>query len=148
MTMFFDPLARVIVKTNNQPQGSIKIISQAWEYSQDNDDFPPACPPLRRQLAVDNILPGDGIVHVSTITGERHTRGEIEIVNGEPGMVKVVAEGVKPLRPLANVDYINFVSELDYKVDRFFKLKVKKIDKVINKHINNHEKSIVTSYLY
>lgn len=111
MPLFFDSYARMVLDLENQPEGSIKIVPQPWETDSLNNGFPLALPPLRR--GVNGFrLPGDGIVHVSTITGERHIHGELEEVENEVGMKRVISETPIPQRPLDQQTYKAFKRNL------------------------------------
>jgi hypothetical protein len=114
MPRFFDPRARVIINSETQPQNTVQIRHQPWEA--DESDIPLDPPPLRRGIGLDHLrklqAEGDGIVHVSLFTGERHIHGEVEQVDHEPGMVRVIGEDVRPLRPIGQEEYHNFAGEL------------------------------------
>lgn len=111
MPQFFDPKARVVFSSTIHPNGCVHITPPIWEL-QDNNGIPMAMLPLRRCYNISQALPGEGIVHVSTVTGERHIHGELQDVSKEVGMERVYAENVRPQRPLDANQYDEFSAEL------------------------------------
>jgi hypothetical protein len=120
MPQFFDPKARVTFFVPTQPQGSVAIAIQPWQRLAADDDAPIGSPPLRKRHRTSRTLADEGIVHVSELTGERHTHGEIEEVDREPGMQRVIAENVIPQRPLDADAYLAFAKELRVSSYRLF----------------------------
>jgi hypothetical protein len=145
---FFDPLARVTFFVATQPAGSTEV--EPWR---DNADSLPPPAPLRRGIANNSIplQPGDGVVHVSILTGERHKHGEQEeLVAREAGMVREITrieeDTMPPQRPLNAVAYRNFVQEMQAASFRFF---IRQAARAVisTRHFHNDVSSIIVSYL-
>jgi hypothetical protein len=148
MPRFFDPQARVTFFSSKKPQGAVAIIRQPWQIL-GNDDIPLARPPLRRQHSthhIDIFPEGDGIVHISVVTGERHTHGEIESVNNEPGMKRVISEHVRPQRPLGADAYRAFALGIQNASLKLFQRKATKATSEAT-NLDKDTSSIIASYL-
>jgi hypothetical protein len=145
MPQFFDPNARVTFFAPNQPQGIVAIARQPWQ-SLGDDDIPQGAPPLRKNHNLSRALPDDGIVHVSALTGERHTHSEVEEVDREPGMQRVIAENVRPQRPLDADAYQTFAAELSI---ASFKLFQRQATKAVSEatDLGKDPSSVVALYL-
>jgi hypothetical protein len=142
MLRFFYPKARVTVLAAIQPIESIAISTS----NPASDDLPLGLPLFRRQHNHKRALAGCGIVHVSIITGERHEHGELEEVQDEPGMVQVVAEEVRPQRPLNDETYRVFVGQIHLVSGIFFqKWLIRTIDDATQ--LRKDASAVVASYL-
>jgi hypothetical protein len=106
-------------------------------------------PLLRRSRNDIYRLPGDGIVHISTTTGERHTHGETQDVSREQGMQRVVAENVRPQRPLDCDDYNTFSQDIRNAPMAFFERRVSVSQSELQKtNLDPDSITIVKSYLF
>lgn len=145
MPQFFDPKARVVFSSIVQPHGGVRITTPNWDL-QNSEGIPMAMLPLRRSYNNDMALPGEGIVHVSTLTGERHVHGELHEVSNEPGMERVVAEDVRPQRPLGSNEYHQFAQELRHAYFQLFQRQViRAIEDETNLSLDNS--AVSASYL-
>ena len=145
MFSFFYPKARVTVVSSVQPRESIAINSQAWQVLGEELPVEPP-PPLRRNHNRVRALAGDGIVHVSIVTGERHVHGELEEVHHEPGMLRVISENVRPQRPLEEELYRIFVTAIQTAALGLFQRQTTHAI-VAATHLNKDPSAIIASYL-
>lgn len=148
MPQFFDPHARVTFFTETKPLGTVAITPQPWELFGD-DDIPQARPPLRRQNSPHNMqkFPKEKeIVHVSVLTGEHHTRGDIEEVHNEQGMKRVIAENVRPQRPLDANAYRAFALEVRHASYRLFQRQATKAT-IEATDLDKDTSSIIATYM-
>lgn len=116
MLRFFDLNARVTFFTERQPQGSIQIDKPLSLLGHGNPDYIPPPSPLRRARAVTGEN-NEGIVYVSTLSGERLTHCDPgPNIDDQPGMVRVIAENPRVHRPLGANEYRAFVLEMRHKL--------------------------------